>query len=153
MAVQYYNGQYYNAPEANTGLLSIAWNDRLRNQLKNEAANPQVDYSKNVGYINPISAPTQQASAPQYQNTGMNGNPFSTATSGGVSGTLQPYVNRMTQNANNALYGGLLNYQPQPIVAGDAGGTPVNSTPPKGFSLEGGLLNGANFGNRSWMNK
>lgn len=78
-------------------------------------------------------------------------NPFSSASSGGVSGTLQPYVNRMTQNANNALYGGLLNYQPQSIVAGNAGGTPVNSTPPQ-FNIAPSLLN-ANFGNRSWMGK
>lgn len=80
-------------------------------------------------------------------------NPFTGAMSGTQSGTLQPYINRMTQHANNALYGGLLNYQPQSIMAGNAGGTPINSTPPQGFNLQGGLLNGANFGNRSWMNK
>jgi hypothetical protein len=90
------------------------------------------------------SAPTSGAS------TGMFGDPFGTAMSGMKSGTLQPYVNRMTQDANKALYGGLLNYQPSPIIAGDAGGTPVDSTPPQGFDLQSALLNGE-FGKRSWM--
>lgn len=93
----------------------------------------------------------QQPVMPQYPFNPLN-NPFVSASSGGVSGTLQPYVNRMTQNANNALYGGLLNYQPQSIIAGNAGGTPVNSTPPQGFNLQSALLNN-NFGNRSWMQK
>lgn len=102
-----------------------------------------------------FNGPQQVAAAPapvvqKQQDTGMYGNPFSTAMSGMKAGTLQPYVNRMTQNANNALYGGLLDYKPQPIVAGDAGGTPVNSTPPQGFNLQSALLNGE-FGKRSWM--
>jgi hypothetical protein len=88
--------------------------------------------------------------AKQPTSTGMFGDPFGTAMSGGVSGTLQPYVNRMTQNADNALNGGLLNYSPQSMEAGDAGGTPVNSTPPQGFNLQSALLNGE-FGKRSWM--
>ena len=93
---------------------------------------------------------------PIQQSSGMYQNPFSTAMSGTQSGTLQPYVNRMTQNANNALYGGLLGYKPQSIVAGDAGGTPVNSTPPQ-FNIPSALqgygngLNFTGFGNRSWM--
>lgn len=93
---------------------------------------------------------------PAPQLSGMYQNPFSTAMSGTQSGTLQPYVNRMTQNANNALYGGLLGYQPQGIIAGDAGGTPVNSTPPQ-FNLQSAIpqqgLNFTGFGNRSWMGK
>jgi len=88
----------------------------------------------------------------------MYGDPFGTAMSGTQKGTLQPYVNRMTQNASNALYGGLLGYSPQSIVAGDAGGTPVNSTPPQ-FNLPSAIpqtgqgLNFTGFGNRSWMGK
>jgi hypothetical protein len=63
--------------------------------------------------------------------SGMFANPFTTASSGGVQGTLQPYINRMTQNASNALYGGLLGYRPQSMIAGNAGGTPQNSRVPQ----------------------
>lgn len=88
--------------------------------------------------------------------SGMYKDPFGTASSGGQSGTLQPYVNRMTQNASNALYGGLLGYSPQSMVAGDAGGTPQNSTVPQfnipsALSQFGNGLNFTGFGNRSWM--
>lgn len=88
----------------------------------------------------------------------MYGDPFGTAMSGTKSGTLQPYVNRMTQNASNALYGGLLGYSPQSMVAGDAGGTPQNSSVPQ-FNLPSAIpqtgqgLNFTGFGNRSWMGK
>jgi hypothetical protein len=99
-----------------------------------------------------------QATLPQSSFSGMYKDPFSTAMSGTQSGTLQPYVNRNTQNANRALYGGLLGYQPQSIVAGDAGGTPINSTPPQ-FNMQNAIpqqgqgLNFTGFGNRSWMGK
>jgi len=91
-------------------------------------------------------------------NNAMFSNPFGTAMSGTQTGTLQPYVNRMTQNASNALYGGLLGYSPQSLIAGDAGGTPVNSTAPQWNlpSAIGGTgqgLNFTNFGNRAWMNQ
>lgn len=107
-----------------------------------------------LGYRQNPANPTQPL--PQTPASGMWSNPFSTAMSGTQTGTLQPYVNRMTQNANQALYGGLLGYSPQPIVAGDAGGTPVNSTPPQ-FNLQSAIpqqgqgLNFTGFGNRSWM--
>jgi hypothetical protein len=68
--------------------------------------------------------------------------------SGNQKGTLQPYINRMTSNANNALYAGLLGYQPQQLIAGDAGGTPVHPQAPQ-FSLPPGLLSG--MGQRHWM--
>jgi hypothetical protein len=93
--------------------------------------------------VTPMTTQTQKG-------TGMFGDPFGTAMSGMMKGTLQPYVNRMTQDANKALYGGLLDYQSSPIIAGDAGGTPINSTPPQGFNLQSALLNGE-FGKRSWM--
>lgn len=102
--------------------------------------------------------PTNSAIPTTKAASGMYADPFGTAMSGTQTGTLQPYVNRMTQNANNALYGGLLGYKPQSIVAGDAGGTPVNSTPPQ-FNLpsaipqQGQGLNFTGFGNRSWMGK
>ena len=79
--------------------------------------------------------------------------PFGTAMSGNQTGTLQPYVNRMNQNASDALYGGLLNYQPQSMIAGNAGGTPQNSSVPQGFNIPNELLNFKGFGNRSWMNQ
>lgn len=101
-------------------------------------------------------SPPQQTAQPPAASTGMFSDPFSTAMSGTQSGTLQPYVNRMTQNASNALYGGLLGYQPQSMMAGNAGGTPINSTVPQGFNIPSALQSmmggqGLNFGNRSWM--
>jgi len=127
-------------------------------------------YSGNFGTGGSGWQQPQLQAPPQTQaNTGMYGNPFGTAMSGTQKGTLQPYVNRMTQNASNALYGGLLGYSPQSLIAGNAGGTPVNSTVPS-WSLPSaiptpnqgqvGLLGAqANnqqlpqgiFGNRSWM--
>jgi hypothetical protein len=119
--------------------------------------------------------PMTQAAVPapqqmMMQGNGMFGDPFGTAMSGTKSGTLQPFINRNTQLANNALYGGLLGYQPQQLVAGDAGGTPVNPTPPQ-WKLPSAIPNpnqaqvgllgpqAANynqqekpiFGNRAWM--
>jgi len=97
-----------------------------------------------------------QLPTPTSYATSMFSNPFSTAMSGTQSGTLQPYVNRNTQLSSNALYGGLLGYSPQSQVAGDAGGTPQNSTVPQ-FNLPSAIpttgqgLNFTGFGNRSWM--
>jgi hypothetical protein len=157
MAVQYINGQYYNAPDG--GILSVAWNDRLRNQIRNESQYGNI-FSKNYNYISPIGAPNQQNNMQSNSsaNSGMYGNPFGTAMSGTKSGTLQPYVNRNSQMANQALYGGLLGYNPRAIMSGDAGGTPVNSTPPQ-FNMQSAIpqqgqgLNFTGFGNRSWMGK
>lgn len=106
--------------------------------------------------------PTQ--SQPQVQapvtNRGMFSDPFSTAMSGTKSGTLQEYINRMTQQGSNALYGGLLGYSPTSMIAGDAGGTPIQSQVPQGFNIPSALQaymqqggGGLNFGNRSWMNQ
>lgn len=118
--------------------------------------------------------PRQQQVQPEVQqqptspNTGMYGDPFSTAMSGNQKFSLQPYVNRMTQNASNALYGGLLGYRPQSMIAGNAGGTPVNSTVPNWrlpsaiptpnqgqVGLLGAQANPQQqmgiFGNRPWM--
>jgi hypothetical protein len=93
------------------------------------------------------------------------GNPFSSAMSGDKAGTLQPYINRQTQQGSNALYGGLLNYQPQQMQAGDAGGQATPSQVPQGFNIPSaipqGLLSGGGmgggmggmFGKRSWMNR
>lgn len=91
----------------------------------------------------------EPAPAP-FQPSPMFANPFSTAMSGTQSGTLQPYINRNTQLANNALYGGLLNSPPAQLLAGDAGGTPVNPTPPQ-FNLPSALPHKPMFGNRAWM--
>jgi hypothetical protein len=107
----------------------------------------------NSGYTNPIAAPMQME--PQQQSSGMYQDPFGTAMSGTQKGTLQPFINRNTLMANNALYGGLLGYQPQQLKAGDAGGNPVSPTPPQ-FNIpsaipqgQQGLLGG--FGKRAWM--
>lgn len=123
------------------------------------------------GLYQPTSYTPAPAPAPVPQdnyNTSIFADPFSTAMSGNQKFSLQPYVNRMTQNASNALYGGLLGYQPQSMVAGNAGGTPVNSKVPKWnlpsaiptpnqgqVGLIGSKANQQQqmgiFGNRSWM--
>jgi hypothetical protein len=117
----------------------------------------------------PAAMPASQ-NMPNTPFSGMFADPFSTAMSGNKSGTLQPFINRNTNLANNALYGGLLGYQPQQLMAGDAGGTPVNPTPPQ-WKLPSAIPNpnqaqvgllgpqGGNynqqekpiFGNRAWM--
>jgi hypothetical protein len=89
-------------------------------------------------------------------NSGIFSDPFGTAMSGNQTGTLQPYVNRMTQNASNALYSGLLNYQPQPMISGGAGGQNISTQVPQVFNIPSALQGmmggqGLNFGNRSWM--
>lgn len=125
----------------------------------------QNDFTKDPGgiyhgfglYQGPPSYQQQvMQQAPQVQGSGMYQDPFGTAMSGTMKGTLQPFINRNTQQASNALYGGLLGYQPQSMVAGDAGGTPQNSMVPQ-WSMpsaiqqgQAGLL-GGQFGNRSWM--
>jgi hypothetical protein len=120
----------------------------------------------NYGYSPPMPAP--QPMMPQ--SSGMFKDPFGTAMSGTQKGTLQPFINRNTQMANSALYGGLLGYQPQQLKSGDAGGTPVDPTPPQwrlpsaipnANQAQVGLLGpqAANynnpqpgiFGNRAWM--
>jgi hypothetical protein len=115
MAVQYYQGQYYDIPD----------NSTVGNNWQQLIGHPQI------GALapKPIGAPTGQSQQPQGPN--VFSDPFGTASSGGKQGTLQPYINRMTQNASNALYGGLLGYQPQSLVAGNAGGTPQNSQVPQ----------------------
>jgi hypothetical protein len=143
MAVEYYNGQFYNPLQPGmAGINNIA----------------QTPYVPGLGmYANPVSGGgQQQPQAPQGANVFTD--PFGTASSGGVKGTLQPYINRQNQQASNALYGGLLGYQPQSMIAGNAGGTPQNSQVPQWMlpsaipqMTQGGLL--GNFGQRSWMNQ
>jgi len=89
-------------------------------------------------------------------NMGMYSDPFGTAMSGNQTGTLQPYINRMTQMGSNALYGGLLGYSPQSMISGSAGGDNIATQVPQGFNIQSALQNymggqGLNFGNRSWM--
>lgn len=123
----------------------------------NGVSMPNGNMFYNGNWFKPYSGlGNQSANNGSGNSQGMYGDPFGTAMSGTQSGTLQPYVNRMTQNASNALYGGLLDYKPQSLIAGDAGGTPVNSTAPQWNlpSSIGGVGQGLNFtgfGNRSWM--
>lgn len=151
-SVFYANGQYYNPLQLYSG---------------GGAVNPGSQYVPGYGWAMPLTPPAASNSN-NNSNTGNGNNPFASASSGGVSGTLQPYVNRMTQNANQALYGGLLGYQPSQLVAGNAGGTPVSPntpqwrlpsaipTPNQGqVGLLGAQANPQQqmgvFGNRSWM--
>lgn len=156
MSVEYINGNYYNIPGSSAdGLAYYAMLNSARN-----------------GNYKPINAPATTQQPSNNNATGIFGNPFGTASSGTEKGTLQPYINRQNQMASNALYGGLLGYQPQSMIAGSAGGIPQNSQVPQ-WSLPSaiptanqgqvGLLgpqanNYMNmnmqqpiFGNRSWM--
>jgi hypothetical protein len=123
------------------------------------------------GLYRPIAAAAPPQPAPvapvESYKESIFANPFSTAMSGTETGTLQPYVNRMTQESSDTLYGGLLGYQPQSMVAGNAGGTPINSTVPDWYlpsaipkmpknpagllgTPDNQILQGI-FGNRAWM--
>jgi hypothetical protein len=113
MAVQYSNGQYY---ETYPNFNGSVWQNLLNNPLSKS-------------FSTPIGPPTGQNQ--QLQGANVFSDPFGTASSGGKQGTLQPYINRMNQNASNALYGGLLGYSPQSMIAGNAGGTPQNSKVPQ----------------------
>jgi hypothetical protein len=122
MAVQYKDGQLYDVYDGGSfrglGISPMSYaNSGYKNIL-------------GLGIAKPIG-PMPSAAPPKQQGADMYGDPFGTAMSGTQKGTLQPFINRNTQLANNALYGGLLGYQPQQLVAGDAGGTPVNPTPPQ----------------------
>jgi hypothetical protein len=163
MAVEFINGKYYNVPDNGSFLQRASYLNAINRDFNATSAGLPSPFDAPT----PIGAPPMQQAQQVQANTGMYSDPFGTAMSGTQKGTLQPYVNRMTQNASNALYGGLLGYQPQSMVAGNAGGTPVNSTVPK-WRLPSaiptpnqgqvGLLGSqANqqpqgiFGNRAWM--
>lgn len=150
MAVQYYNGQLYDVQNAQPfmGMGTNAPSMTNLGAIINPNAWKDYSYVKGLGFSKPISAPSGSNSN---QGSGANGNPFASASSGGVSGTLQPFVNRNTSLANNALYGGLLGYQPQQLMAGNAGGTPVSPQPPQ-YNMPSAFPQGLlSFGNRSWM--
>lgn len=154
MAVQYYNGQLYDV-----------FNPSMTQQFSPKG----YDLIGGLGRAKSIFGGGKTGNqSEQSTQSGMYADPFGTAMSGTQSGTLQPYVNRMAQNASNALYGGLLGYQPQSMVAGNAGGTPINSQVPNWrlpsaiptlnqgqIGLLGAQANPQQqmgiFGNRSWM--
>lgn len=99
-----------------------------------------------------ISKLAPAATTPSVPNKGLLSNPFTSAMSGTQSGTLQPYLNKLTQQSSDALNGGLLNYLPQSMTAPSAGGTPINSQVPS-FNIPSALAGFSGFGNRSWMGK
>jgi hypothetical protein len=152
--IKFVNGQYYDVSSR------LPW-EAARDVAAGYTHIPGVGLAKSLtATVNNQPA----APAPVFSN------PFGTAMSGTQSGTLQPFVNRNTQMANNALYGGLLGYQPQQLKSGDAGGTRVNPMPPQwklpsaipnANQAQVGLLGpqAANynkpqsgiFGNRAWM--
>lgn len=88
------------------------------------------------GWLTPYQMQPQQAQAPAPQ-------PLPTQS-------IQPQLNRLTQQASNALYGGLLGYNPQPMMSG--GQNPQSFAAPQGnfrdaFSNMQGLLG---QGNSNW---
>jgi hypothetical protein len=133
-------------------------NPYAQNPNRSSAANgPGYDYpqfrleASNRGMWLPLNTmlPYQQMQG-FMQGMNQNGNMNANAMSARMPNpNLQEYINRNTQNASDALYGGLLNYSPRSLIAGNAGGTPQNSSVPN-FNIPAGLLN-ASFGQRSWM--
>lgn len=83
------------------------------------------------GLINPVtpSAPQQAAPAPQQSMTPQGPQAF------------QDKLNRLTINASDALYGGLLGYNPKPITS-PTGNQYQPPNPQGGFRFPFGLLNG-----------
>jgi hypothetical protein len=61
------------------------------------------------------------------------------AMTGGFPAPLGNYLNRMSMNANDALYGGILGYQPKPIASPT--GQQFNPPANQGFQFPFGLLN------------
>lgn len=104
----------------------------------------------NASAPNPNSWQARKLARQQPDGFNVFSDPFGTALSGGVQGTLQPYINMQNANAYGSLYGGLLGYSPQNMTAGNAGGTPTTATGAQ-FELPSLLSNFEGFGNRSWM--
>lgn len=126
--VSYLNGQYYTGgyPQRNTGnsLIDNAYGSAYQTL---GAINPAVFNQ----YYHPVGAP-QNMQQPAQQ-------PLPTQS-------IQPQLNRLTQQANNALYGGLLGYnQNMPMMSG--GSNPQTFAAPQGnfrdaFAGMQGLLGG-----------
>ena len=82
-----------------------------------------------------------EAAMPPYQQL----DPFLSASAGGVQGGFQPYINKLSNQATQALNGGLLDTIPQALQPGNAGGTPEQIADPR---LRGLLAQG--FAPREW---
>lgn len=78
---------------------------------------------------------------PPYQQL----DPFLSASAGGVQGGFQPYINKLANQATQALNGGLLEPSPQALQPGNAGGTPEKIADPR---MQGLLAQG--FAPREW---
>lgn len=135
--LSYFNGGYYDVAPA--GLSSI-----------NQIATGMYSPMRGLGFAREVAPLNQQPQQSGQSPSGVFGDPFGTASSGGVQGTLQPYINKQNTNAYQSLYGGLLGYSPKDMTAGNAGGTPTTATGAQ-FELPSLLSNFEGFGNRSWM--
>ena len=115
MALQYINGQIYDVPEPDI-------------MVKNGWHNPQTSYQLiSSGQIKPIQLSQPQAPAPAPQPS--------------QAPQMQAQMNRLTGQARDALYGGLLGYQSPGLQSG--GSNPQSFAAPQGsFRFPFGLLNG-----------
>jgi hypothetical protein len=118
--LQYHEGQLYNNPYTYVGA------PPLSSLLSAPGGGSQYG-------LHPLSmGPQQKPAAP-------------TPTPSVVPGQVQNQVNRLTGQARDALYGGILGYQPQSLVSG--GDKPQTFAAPQGgFRFPFGLLNGSQGG-------
>lgn len=116
MPVQYYNGQLYDMPSASNMIGSYA----------GIAGHPLATWV-DKGWIKPIQIQAQQPAAPA---------PMPAPK----TNQLQPQFNKLTGQARDALYGGLLGYQSPSLTSG--GSNPQSFAAPQGgFRFPFGLLN------------
>lgn len=130
MAVEYFNNQLYDVYQPSSGFTDLLRSNGIGSNKIND-----YNYINGLGYAKIINTPQAQ---PQ--------------SSSQKVPSLQPYINRMTQQASDALYGGLLGYQTQPMQSGQAGGQTIQTNIPQwGLPSSMPKEGGFGFGNRSWM--
>jgi hypothetical protein len=104
----------------------------IQGAMIGQGSGNSFDYAKNQGWLQPLNMQQQPQQQPAQQ-------PMTTQQ-------IQPQLNRLTQQANNALYGGLLGYNHNlPMMSG--GSNPQTFQAPQGdfrsaFAGMQGLLGG-----------
>ena len=121
------NGQLYTVNNAMTGLTGT-----FGMPTYPTSGNIKPDYLQYMirnKWVSPYQMPQQPAAQPANQGAG----------TGNMSGKLPDMYNRLTMQASDALYGGILGYQPKPITSptGNQYQPPTN----QGFQFPFGLLN------------
>jgi hypothetical protein len=123
--VSYINGNYYTGGipqmDTNNAFGQIAKQLNIQENMK-PLTQERIDK-----YYTLIGSPSMGQAQPQGAGNGM------------MTGKLPDMYNRLTMQANDALYGGILGYQPKPITSptGNQYQPPAN----QGFQFPFGLLN------------